>query len=177
VSGCGTRVVWYGGAGGWREGGAEHQEVVEGSLVHRVEPGLVAVHQVALGLGGEIVKGAGDAAPLRPGGMRGHGGLHVFGFDRPGAAEAPVGGGELLDQGELDAIDGGEAADVLLQDDLKILRRFVFEDHAFCEQAVTEGVLRRARFGLGSAGAGRLRAVRARGKNSTHRGHGYLVLW
>ena len=125
---------------------------MEGALIVEVEAGLVAVHEAEGGSGGEICEGVGQAIERVAGRLGGGFIFEQTGFDGPGAAEAPVGGDHLLDHAELHAIGGLEAIEVVFQDGLEALGRFVVHDDLAGEQAMAEGVLRRTPFALGGDG-------------------------
>jgi hypothetical protein len=88
---------------------AEEQEAVEGPLVHEMEAAFVAVEEGEFGLFGELAEGGVHAGELAAGGLLLHGVFEHFGFEGPGVAEAPVGGGELLDEAVFEIVDRGEA--------------------------------------------------------------------
>jgi hypothetical protein len=71
-------------------------------------------------------------------------GIEHTGFDGPGAALAPAGGGHLLDHALLDFVGGAEAVGVLLEESEEMLARFVVEDETGGAEAVRDGVLRGA---------------------------------
>jgi hypothetical protein len=88
------------------------------------------------------------------------------GFDGPGAAHAPEGGGHFLDDAEFDVVGGAVAVDVLGQEDVEVLAGLVGQDDALGEKAVADGVEGRSLFSGGCNGALRAGAVGAGGKNS-----------
>jgi hypothetical protein len=92
---------------------------VEGSLVYELEAAFVAVEEAELGLGGEIAEGSVHAGELASGGLLLHGVFEHFGFEDPGAAEAPVGSGELLDEAVFEIVDGVEALEEDVAEALK----------------------------------------------------------
>ena len=114
---------------------------METALIHKVEAGLIAMEEGEFGGGGEPGEGGGDAAELVGGVLGVDGVVEEAGFDGPGAAHAPVGGGHFLDHAELDPVGGGEAVEVVREQSLERLARFVAEDYAIGEQAVADGIL------------------------------------
>ncbi|MGA3235243.1 MAG: hypothetical protein ABSG03_02985 [Bryobacteraceae bacterium] len=114
-----------------------------------MEGGDYAVERIAVGLAGGL-------------------GIEHAGFDGPGAALAPAGGGHFLDHAELDIAGGPEAVDVLLEEHRETRARFVVHNAIFGAQAVTDGVLRRVElsrgcgrpFGEGAVGSGRSNSSR-----------------
>ena len=95
---------------------------MERPLIIEVKAGLVTVHEAEGGFGGEIVEGIGEAIERIGGGLDGGFIFEQSGFDGQGAAETPVGGDHLLDHGELHAIGGLEAIEVLVHDSFETLR-------------------------------------------------------
>jgi hypothetical protein len=69
-------------------------------------------------------------------------GIERAGFDGPGAALAPASGAHLLDQAELDFIDGPEVADVLLQEIQEVLALFAVQNDTVGAQAMNDRVFR-----------------------------------
>jgi hypothetical protein len=122
---------------------------VEGALIDEMKAGLVTVHEAEGGFGGEVLEGVGYAIE-RIGGSLGVGLIfEQSGLDGPGAAEPPVGSDHLLDEAELDAIGGLDAIEVGRQDRLETFGRFIAHDDLASEQAMGDGILRRAPFALG----------------------------
>ena len=157
--GNGTGFVWYGG-------GAEQKDVVEGPLVHHVEARFVAVEEAKFRGCSEFAEGAGDAGNVVTLGL-GVEFLREEGvFDGPGAAEAPVGSGHLLDHAELDAIERAEAFEVFGEEGVEALARFAGEDDTVGEEAVAEGVEGRAKLPFGGGGATGAGAVGAGRENA-----------
>jgi len=136
VFGNGTGFVWYGG-------GAQEKDVVEGALIVEMKAGLVTVHEAQGGFGGEVLEGVGYAIERIGGSLSGGFIFEQSGFDGPGAAETPVGSDHFLDQGELHAIGGLQATEVLIEDGVKTFRLFIAHDDLAGEQPVTGGILRR----------------------------------
>jgi hypothetical protein len=90
--------------------------------------------------GGKGVEGD-DHLVHHPGvGLEGHLLIEHAGFERPGAALAPVSGAHFLDHAELDFAGGAEAVDVLLEENREVLARFAIRNDTFGAQAVTDGV-------------------------------------
>jgi hypothetical protein len=85
------------------------------------------------------------------------------GFDGPGAAHAPEGGGHFLDDAEFDVVGGAVAVDVLGHEDVEVLAGLGAQDDALGEKAVADGVEGRRLLsggcggaaGAGTVGAGR----------------------
>jgi hypothetical protein len=125
---------------------AQEEDVVEGTLVHQVEAGFVAVEQGQLRRRGELAERGGDAGAVKTAGLGLHPGSHHLGFHGPGTAHSPPGGGHLLDHGLLDAIDGCEALHVLVEECVKALQGLAGEDYAVGQETVTDSVLGRAEF-------------------------------
>jgi hypothetical protein len=142
VFGNGTRVVWH--IVVWSINGAQHDEGAEGALIHQVKAGFVAVQQGQRVRGGKGVEGDDHALHhrLRHPRVRleGHLLIEHAGFERPGAALAPVSGAHFLDHAELDFAGGAEAVDVLLEENREVLARFAIRNDTFGAQAVTDGV-------------------------------------
>ena len=131
-----------------------------------MEAGFVAVEEGKFRGCSEFAEGAGDAGDVITFGE----GVQFLGeegiFDGPGAAEAPVGSGHLLDHAELDAIERAEAFEVFGEERVEALARFAGEDDTVGEESVAEGVEGRAKLpfrGGGATGAG---AVGARRENA-----------
>jgi hypothetical protein len=80
-----------------------------------VEASFVAVEEREFWLGGEFAEGGFHAGELAAGGLPLHGVGEHFGFEGPGAAQAPVGRGEFLDEVVLEIVDRFEALDDELQ--------------------------------------------------------------
>lgn len=141
---------------------------MERPLVIEMKAGLVTVHEAEGGFGGEIREGIGYAIQRIAGGL---GGGFIFeqpGFEGPGAAETPVGSDHLLDHGELHAIGGLEAIEVLGEDRLETLRRFIAHDDLASEQAVAGGILRRPPLAPGGDRTGGASPIAPRSKNASH---------
>jgi hypothetical protein len=118
----------------WHGGGAEEKHVVERTLIVEVETSLVTVHEDEGGRGGETGEGIGDAVEGISGRL---GGSFVFeqaGFESPGAAKTPVGSDHLLDQADFNAIGRLQATEVIVQDSLETLGRFISHDEMAGEQ-------------------------------------------
>jgi hypothetical protein len=111
-----------------------------------VKAGFIAVQQRQGRRGGKGVEGDDHLVhhPIHhPAvGLDGHLLIEHAGFERPGAALAPVRGAHFFDHAELDFVGGLEAVDVLLQENQEILARFAFHDHTFGAKAVTDSVQR-----------------------------------
>jgi hypothetical protein len=128
-----------------RRGILQHQQVPKGALVH-------AVDEREARFGGEYSKGGGktgDSAAF--GGLVVEGLSDHGGFDGPGAAHAPVGGGQVLDHGEFDAIGGLEAVQMLAEHGLEQFAGFFRQDHALGQKTVAHGVAG-SEFSLGRSG-------------------------
>ena len=125
----------------------------QGALIHTVEASLIAMQEGQLGGIGEGIEGVSDADNL----VAGLGGSHALieeaGLDGPDAAKAPVSGGHFLDQAKLDAIGGGEPADVVGDHAVEILGGLIGEEHLFGEEAMAKGVKGRALFAGGRYGS------------------------
>ena len=128
-------------------------DVLEGALADVVEAGLIAMQEGEVGCGGQVGESAGDAADLVAGLAGVDGVVEEVGFDGPGAAHAPEGGGHFLDDAELDVVDGAVAVEVLAHEDVEVLAGLVFQDDAPGELAVSDGVEGRSLFSGGSNGA------------------------
>jgi hypothetical protein len=135
VSGNGTRFVWYGG-------GTQKKHVIKRALIVEVKPGLVPVQEAEGWFGGEAGEGGGHAVDGIAGWLGGGFGFEHAGFQGPGAAETPVCAYHFLDQAELDAIGRLEALEVVIEDFLETLQRFIVHDELASEQAVAERILR-----------------------------------
>jgi hypothetical protein len=150
VFGNGTKFVWHGGS-------AQEEHVIEGSLVIEVKAGLITVHEAEGRFVSEAGEGVGHAIEGVGGGLCAGFIIEHAGFDRPGAAQTPVGGDHLLDETELHAIGGLEAKEVLIDDNLESFRGFIAHDDLAGEKTVVEGILRRtllAQYGDGAFGKG-----------------------
>jgi hypothetical protein len=147
--------------------GAEEEDVVEGSLVHEVETGLVAMEQGELWLGCEITERGGDAGAAVLAGVSGEAAGHKLGFHGPGAAHAPVRGHHFLNQGFFDAIDGAEPIQVLREEGLEALQRLAGQDDTVGQQTVADSILGRAGFAFRGRGATGKSAVGLRRKLSS----------
>ncbi|SPF32597.1 hypothetical protein SBA4_120026 [Candidatus Sulfopaludibacter sp. SbA4] len=186
VFGIGTRFVWY-----LRD--TQEEQVVQGPLVHEVEARFVTVYQTqgrAVGEGGE---GGGHAVELvgfrlrtkvtgcktrlrteaagATGGAGGGGVIEHAGFESPGAAHAPTGGGYFLDHAELHVIGGLEAVDELFQVVFEDIARFVLHQKDVGQQSVAHGVARRALLPLRGGGTARARSVGARSQDASQGRH------
>jgi hypothetical protein len=116
------------------------EESFEGSLVHFVQAGFVAVEEFELVGFGQAGKGGGYSG-ADCGICSGFGGLiKKFGFDPPEAAHSPAGGYHFIDQILFDVVFGLEFFDVIFEDLVEDFAVFAFEDNAVGEKAVTEGV-------------------------------------
>ncbi|MFN7999301.1 MAG: hypothetical protein U0Q18_37130 [Bryobacteraceae bacterium] len=157
-----------------RESFAEQEKVLEAALVHPVEARLVAVEQGEFGTDGEAGEGGRHAGAFVAGRLGLDGVIEQARFHGPGAAQAPGGGDHFFDETLIHSVAGGEAGLVLGGNDIEALTGFAGEHDAFGEQAVADGVLRRARFafrsdraaGAGSVGAGGPDAAKRRGFHS-----------
>ncbi len=89
-------------------------------------------------------EGVGKAGQFGARGLRPEGFLDEAILDGPGAAHAPIGGGHLLDETELDVIDGAEALEVEAEELFERCRTFVRQEDRLRQQAVALGVLERA---------------------------------
>ncbi len=141
--GNGTRFVWQGvvgQSGGLGIGEAQEEEVVEGALVHEVEAAFIAVDEGDGGAVGETGKGIGHAVEGGCGGLGGDLLVEEGGFDGPGAAQAPIGCGHVLDHAEFQAVGGLEAGDVVGEQSGEGLGTFVLEDHAMGQETMADGV-------------------------------------
>ena len=102
--------------------GAEEEDVVEGTLVHHVEAGFVAMEEGEIGGRCEFAESGGDARAVVTGGRE----VDLTGqeivFDGPGTAQAPVRGGHLLDHGALDDVEGAESVQVFLEEGFEALQ-------------------------------------------------------
>jgi hypothetical protein len=122
-------------------GGLAHEEqVVEGALVHEVEAAFVAVEEAEFGRGGELAEGGIHAGELSAGGLLLHGVFEHFGFERPGAAEAPVGGGEFFDEAVLEIVNGGESLEEDVAEGFEVLGALVADEDLLGEQTMTDGI-------------------------------------
>jgi hypothetical protein len=113
---------------------------MEGPLVHQMEAAFVAVEEGEFGRGGEFAESGIHAGELAAGGLLLHRVFEHFGFEGPGAAEAPVGGGEFLDEAELEIVDGGEALDEDVAEGLEVLRGLVADENLFGKEALSDGI-------------------------------------
>jgi hypothetical protein len=114
-----------------------------------MKAGLVTVHEGEGGFGGQIIEGAGEAIE-RVGGLLGGGFIFEHaGFDGQGAAETPVGGDHFLHHGELHAVGGLEAIEVVIHDRLETFGRFILHNDLVGEEAMAGGILRRTPLALG----------------------------
>jgi hypothetical protein len=144
---------------------------MEGALVREVEARLVSVEKAELGSGGQVGKGGGHAGEPVFLGAAFHAVFQEAGFDGPGAAEAPIGGGHLLDHADFDVIDGAKAAEVQVEQRLEILLGFALHDYAPGEEAMAHGVAGRVGLTLRGLGAARAGAVGTGGQNAFLRNH------
>jgi hypothetical protein len=150
VSGNGIRFVWKIRVAGVAEALGGRQRAVEGAF----EVGLIAMDE------GEAV--ARDGA----------GGLVDEGFpEAPATAPAPDGGDEVLDEGELDGVDGLEAVGEGFEHVFEGVGVLVGEDEGLGEEAVGGRVRGGALFAFGGDGAVGAGAVGARGLDASDRGH------
>jgi hypothetical protein len=157
--GNGTRFVWH--------GGADEKQVMEGALVEHVEPGFVAVHERKGGGVGKGLKRAGHAVDWGNFGGIGRAGVEHAGFDGPGAAHAPGGADHFLDETELYRVGRLVALDVLGEEGLKRLGRFVLKDETASQEAVAEGILGSLLFSRAGGRAERAASVGAGCENSS----------
>jgi len=102
--------------------GAEQEDVVEGTLIHQVEAGFVAMEKGEFGRGGELAEGGRNAGAVVTAGLGAHSGSQELVFYGPGAAHPPVSSGHLLDHGLLDAVDWTESLQVLVEKGFKALQ-------------------------------------------------------
>jgi hypothetical protein len=140
-----------------RRGGrdlTQEEQVVEGALVHKVEAAFVAVEEGEFGLGSEFAESGIHAGELAAGGLLLHGVFEHFGFESPGATEAPVGGCEFLDEAELEIVDGVEALDEDVPEGLEVAGALVADEDLFGEKAVAHGIGGGAGFAFGGDGPG-----------------------
>ena len=141
---------------------ADHLEVAEAAGAHEVESGLVAEQDVEFGVGSGVGETHGKAIE---GADRLVTALHVqlegFHFGGGHAAEAPVGGDHLLDDIQLDFIDGLVAGDVGLVHVAEGFGVFVGQQQCGGEDAVIDRVLGRPGLAFGSFGAAGLGAIGA----------------
>jgi hypothetical protein len=147
VFGNGTRFVWHGG-------GTQEEHVVQGALVIQMKASLVTVHEAERGFGGEIDEGIGYAIQSVAGGLSVRFIFKHAGFESPGTAEAPVGSDHFLDHAELHAIGGLQANEVIVEDRLETLGRFVAHDDLTGKESVSDGILRRISLALSGDRAG-----------------------
>jgi hypothetical protein len=101
---------------------------MEGALVIEMKASLVTVHEAEGGLGGEIREGSGYAIQRIGGRLSGGPVFKHTGFESPGAAEAPVGSDHLLDHAELHSVGGPQAVEMVIEDGLETLGRFIAHD-------------------------------------------------
>jgi hypothetical protein len=87
----------------------DEQQVAEGSLLHVVEAGFVAGEECEAVVGRQIAEGRSSTRELAAFLFASHGLFDHRGFDSPGAAKAPVGGGEFLDHVEFESVHESEA--------------------------------------------------------------------
>jgi len=93
-----------------------------------MEASLIPVHEAEGRLGGEIHEGSGYAIQ-RIGRRLSDGPVFEHtGFGSPGAAETPVGSDHLLDHAELHAVDGLQAVEMVVENGLETLGRFIAHD-------------------------------------------------
>ena len=131
--GNGTRFVWQGvvgQSGGLGYGETQDEEVVEGALVHEVEAGFVAVDEGDGGAFGEAGEGIGHTVEGGSGGLGGDLLIEEAGFEGPGAAQAPIGCGHVLNHAEFQAAGGLEVGNVVGEQGGEGLGTFVLEDYA-----------------------------------------------
>jgi len=95
------------------------------------------------------------------------GALEEIGFDGPGAAHAPIGGGHFFDHAHLDVIEGSEAIDELVKQGLEALAGFIGENDALGGEAVAQGVAGRGGLSLRGARTAGESSVGARGTRSS----------
>jgi hypothetical protein len=148
-----------------------------GGFIDPVEAGVVAI-EVGEGAGfvAEGAEGEGEFEFLPDAGfLAGDFGIVEVDFEGPEAVQAPAGGGEQVDECELEGGFGLEFGEVEFAKGTEFVRRLVREDDLAGGEAVGErrGLAAGESFGgLGSAGAG---AVGARGIDAALRGHGAEV--
>lgn len=137
---------------------------MEGSLIGEVEAGLVAVHEAEGMFPGEILECRRHAIQPVTGFLGRDLLLEHAGFEGPGAAQAPVRRDHFLNHAEFHAIGGSKAFQVLLQEGIESFGRFILQEGAAGEQAMSDSVLRRPQLpclgdrtpGTGAVGPGRL---------------------
>ena len=155
-SGNGIGFVWHSRV-------SQQKDVLQAALIHIVEAGFIAVEEgEATGTVRVLEGGSEEAGSIaRVGDVEAA--VEALGFDGPGAADAPLGDDHFLNDGELDAVGGLKAVDVVGEDFLKTGWRFVIQPDDFGEQSVAAGVLGRQALaglrdrasGAGAVGAGR----------------------
>ena len=155
----------------WHSLFAQEEEVVEGALKHARLAGFVAVHEGELGAFGEGGEGVSHAVEgvVGPGAVGG--GVHHGGLDGPGAALAPLGGGQFLDEGLLELVEGAEAGFERSLELMEFTRGFILKDHGMGQQAMTKGVLAGTLLSLGRDGSPGAGSVGPRRFDSTLRRH------
>ena len=133
---------------------AQHQEVVEGALIHDMEAGLITTEVGELRSGGQFGEGSGDAGEFGAFGLGGGGRFEEVILDSPVAAEAPISRDHFLDHAHLDIIEGAETIHVETEQFLKGVAGFLAEDDAIGQAAAADGVAGTgfALRGFGSAG-------------------------
>jgi len=139
---------------------------VERPLVHEMEAAFVAVEEAELGLSGELGEGGVHAGELAAGGLLLHGVFEHFGFEGPGAAESPVGGGEFLDEAVLEIVDRGEALEEDVAEGLEVAGGLIADEDLLGEQAVAGSVGGGAGLAFGGDGAGGAGGVGAIGSET-----------
>ena len=145
----------------------QRQDVVQGAVEAAAEAGFVAMEEVKPGSGSQGAEGVGHGGDGIAGRLLGDGLVEGAGFHGPDAAEAPGGGAHFLDQAELDAVAGDEAAQVVGHGFGEALGGLAIEQDASGEQAMADGVLGGALFPFGGDGALGAGAVGARGSDTT----------
>jgi len=140
---------------------------VEGALIHQVKAGLVAADEGDGGAAGEAGEGVREAVEVDFGGLGDDLSIEEAGFDGPGAAQAPMGRGNLLDDAEFQAIGGLEVVDVAGQEGREGLGALDFQGHASGQEAVADGVSRGAPFRVRGNGAAGESSVGARSESAS----------
>lgn len=151
----------------WNFGRAKLKEGAERALVNVVEARFVPVQQRIGGAGGEGAESGNEAVEGVAAVLVSDLGIEHVLFHGPIAVEAPVGGCHFFDQGVFDAVGGLETLHVLLEEELKVLFAFPFEDDNGGEQAVAHGVHGGALFAFGGDGPFGARAVSTGRLNAT----------
>jgi hypothetical protein len=130
-------------------GSLQLEESIQGLLIGPVHPTFVAVEQFELVGIGEGAEGVGELGQRIASGSGSDRLVHPGFFDGPGAMQAPVAGGHVLDHGELDAIEVAEALEVLVDEAVEVFGAFGADDHVFRKEAMAHGVQGGAGFSFG----------------------------